>query len=84
MLRWVFVFTDLLFPAQDVVFVGAILGVFGGVVGKSGRRLDALGLDAAGARRIGLEGIHDFAIGLGRKLRHQHLDALILGFESDE
>ena len=33
MLRWVFVFTDLLFPAQDVVFVGAILGAYARIDG---------------------------------------------------
>src|SRR5712671_4317667 len=62
----------------------AILGVLGGVVGKAGRCLDAFRLDAAAACRVGLEGIHDFAIGLGRQLGYQDLDALVLGFESDE
>src|SRR5438445_12853563 len=33
LLRWVFVFTDLLFPAQDVVFVGAILGAYARIDG---------------------------------------------------
>ena len=63
---------------------GAVLGVFGGVVGQPRRRLDALRLDAAGAAGIGLEGIGDLAIGLGGQVRHQHLDALILGLEADE
>ncbi len=64
--------------------VRAILGVFGGVVGKPGRGLDALRLYAPGARRIGLEGGRDFAIGVGREFCHQYLDALVLGFEADE
>ena len=63
---------------------GAILGVFGRVIGDARGGLDALGLDAVAAGGIGLEGVHDLAIGVGRKLRHQHLDALVLGFESDE
>ena len=42
------------------------------------------GLTPPAAGRIGLEGVHDLAVGVGRKLRHQHLDALILGLESDE
>src|SRR5260370_1347750 len=37
-----------------------------------------------GAGGIGLEGAGDFAIGLGGQVRHQHLDALVLGLEPDE
>ena len=42
------------------------------------------GLMPPAAGGIGLEGVRDFAIGLGRQLRHQHLDALVLGLEADE
>ena len=33
---------------------------------------------------LALKAFDDFAIGLGRQLRHQHLDALVLGLEPGE
>ena len=33
---------------------------------------------------LALKAVHDLVIGVGRKLRHQHLDALIVGLEADE